>query len=144
MHRSIRRAAVGVAACVIVSTAAGCSTDEEEARNLVECAGIVFPAEMDARWSWSDNAFREATSAAVVDIPADAVGEFRRLSGFSRFEPGVPPSWQPYWRDSGVADVLSVETGNEHSIDEYRDPRRYVVIHDGGGETRRIFVRTDC
>ncbi|WP_048832481.1 hypothetical protein [Nocardia cyriacigeorgica] len=53
-------------------------------------AGVVFPDEIDVLWTWTDNAFREASSAVVVDIPADSVGEFARLSGLSRFGPGVP------------------------------------------------------
>ncbi|MEV0332388.1 hypothetical protein [Nocardia sp. NPDC050717] len=41
-------------------------------------------------------------------------------------------------------DLLTPDAGNEHSVEGYRDPRRYVVIHDGGDGNRRVFIHADC
>lgn len=112
--------------------------------HLSECADITFPEGGDVVWYESDRGFRVSTSVAVVDIPAGSVDEFKQRSGFTQFDPGVPSTWKSYWDSTGMADLLSTAAGNEHSVEGYRDPRRYVVIHDGGGETRRIFVRTNC
>jgi hypothetical protein len=82
---------------------------------------------------------------AVVDIPFGSVGEFKQRSGLAQFDPGVP-WWKSYWDATGMTDLLSTDSGNEHSVIENRDidELRFVIIHDGGGETRRVFVRTNC
>ncbi|MGW5917672.1 hypothetical protein ACWFPY_01655 [Nocardia fluminea] len=95
-------------------------------------------------WYQHDTRFRESTSVAVVDIPSESVAEFKRLSGFAQFAPGVPTPWKSYWVATGMNDLLTTDAGNEHSVEGYRDPRRYVVLHDGGDAKRRIFVHTDC
>ncbi|MFF2082615.1 hypothetical protein ACFVVM_02520 [Nocardia sp. NPDC058176] len=111
--------------------------------HLATCADIVFPEGADVVWFEHESRFRESTSVAVVDIPIGSVDEFERRSGFGEFAPGVPPSWK-YWGATGLDDPLATEIGNEHSVEGYRDPRRYVVIHDGGDATRRVFVHADC
>lgn len=104
---------------------------------------MVFPEGAEVVWYEHESRFRESTSVAVVDIPVEAVEEFIRGSGFGEFGPGVPVYWR-YWEVTGLAGPLAVEVGNEHSVEGYRDPRRYVVIHDGGADTRRLFVHADC
>lgn len=38
--------------------------------------------------------------------------------------------------------MSGTDTGNEHAVEGHRDPRRYVVIHNGG-ETRKDLVDAD-
>ncbi|MFD4351498.1 hypothetical protein ACFWPX_03015 [Nocardia sp. NPDC058518] len=81
---------------------------------------------------------------AVVDIPRSSVDDFKQRSEFAPFAPGVPQLWKSYWDATGMVDLLASNTANEHSAKDNRAPRRYAVIHDGGGETLRIFVRANC
>ncbi|MFD4443549.1 hypothetical protein ACFWPK_27605 [Nocardia sp. NPDC058519] len=144
-HFSGKSVARYTAACMIAVGIGGCSADPgDEISHLSTCAEISFPEDADVVWYQHDTRFRESTSAAVVDIPIGSFGEFKRLSGFAEFAPGAPSSWKPYWAATGMNDPLTTDAGNEHSVEGYRDPRRYVVIHDGGNEKLRIFVHTDC
>lgn len=131
--------AVCAAAAFVV---AGCAEDGDGLAHLAECADLAFPEGAEVVRYESDAGFRVASSVAVVDIPADAVAEFARSSGLPRFEPGVPASWLSYWSGPGEAEMLA-GPGNEHGVEGYRDPRRYVVVHDNGG-TARVFVRAEC
>ncbi|MFD6393643.1 hypothetical protein [Nocardia sp. NPDC060259] len=134
-----------VATCIIVVGIGGCSADPADGlSHLSTCANIFFPENVEVVWYEHDTRFRESTSVAVVDIPIGSVSEFKQRSGFAEFAPGVPASWKSYWDATGMGDLLTTDAGNEHSVEGYRDPRRYVVIHDDGDEKRRIFVHTDC
>ncbi|WP_406270839.1 hypothetical protein OH799_29550 [Nocardia sp. NBC_00881] len=119
------------------------SIEADEIRHL-ECADVTFPEGADLVWYESKGVFA-STSVAVVDIPFGSVGEFKQRSGLAQFDPGVP-WWKSYWDATGMTDLLSTDTGNEHSVIENRDidQLRFVIIHDGGGETRRVFVHTNC
>lgn len=112
--------------------------------HLSTCANVSFPEDANVVWYQHDTRFRESTSVAVVDIPIGSVDDFKQRSGLAQFAPGVPPSWRSYWEATGMNDLLTTDAGNEHSVEGYRDPRRYVVIHDGGDKIKRIFVNTDC
>lgn len=145
MRYSRKSVALYIAACAIAVGMGGCSADQEDGlSHLSTCANISFPEDADVVWYQHDTRFRESTSVAVVDIPIGSVDEFKQRSGFAEFAPGVPSSWKSYWDTTGMNDLLTTDAGNEHSVEGYRDPRRYVVIHDAGDEKRRIFVHTDC
>jgi hypothetical protein len=120
------------------------SIEADEIRHLA-CGGVTFPEGADLVWYESERIGFSWTSVAVVDIPFGSVGEFKQRSGLAQFDPGVP-WWKSYWDATGMTDLLSTDTGNEHSVIENRDidELRFVIIHDGGGETRRVFVRTNC
>lgn len=134
-----------ISACAMSVVVGGCSSDPgDDLGHLSKCANVAFPAGADVVWYEHDSGFRESTTVAVVDIPAGSVDEFKRQSDFAKFAPGVPSSWRSYWAATRMNDLLSTDTGNEHSVEDYRDPRRYVVIHNSGGETRKVFVHTDC
>ncbi|MFE6924836.1 hypothetical protein ACFVAV_27690 [Nocardia sp. NPDC057663] len=134
-----------ITACTISAGVGGCSSNQEQQiSHLSQCANIAFPEGADVVWYEHDTRFRESTSVAVVDIPNGSIDDFKQRSGFAEFAPGVPLSWKSYWDTTQLNDPLTTDAGNEHSIEGYRDPRRYVVIHDGGGETRRVFIHTDC
>ncbi|MFD4434120.1 hypothetical protein [Nocardia sp. NPDC058497] len=140
---AVRSLGICISACVMSVGGGGCADQPEQMGHLSKCANVTFPPGADVVWYEHDNRFRESTSVAVVDIPSGSVGEFKQRSGFAEFAPGVPSTWKSYWDATGMNDLLMTDAGNEHSIEGYRDPRRYVVIHDGG-ETRRVFVHTDC
>lgn len=134
-----------VAACAVTVGIGGCSADQgEEVNHLSACAGLPLPDGANVAWYQHDSRFRESTSVAVVDLPIGSVDEFKRRSGFAEFAPGVPSSWKTYWEATGMNDFLTSDVGNEHSVEGYRDPRRYVVIHDGGDGKRRVFIHADC
>lgn len=144
-HFRGKAAALFIAACTTLVGTGGCSADHgDETAHLSTCANISFPEDADVVWYQHDTHFRESTSVAVVDIPIGSVDAFKQRSGFAEFAPGVPASWKSYWAATGMSDLLMTDAGNEHSVEGYRDPRRYVVIHDSGDEKRRIFVHTDC
>ncbi|MFC8383539.1 hypothetical protein [Nocardia sp. NPDC057272] len=137
--------ALYIAACAIATGIGGCSTDQEyKLSHLSACANLSFPEGADVVWYQHDSQFRESTSVAVVDIPIESVSEFKHRSGFAEFAPGVPSSWKSDWTATGMNDLLMTAAANEQSVEGYRDPRRYVVIHDSGDKARRIFVHTDC
>ncbi|MFD3747986.1 hypothetical protein [Nocardia sp. NPDC058633] len=137
--------ALFIVACTALVGIGGCSADkEDEMSHLSTCADLSFPEDANIAWYQHDTRFRESTSIAVVDIPTGSVSEFKQRSGFAEFAPGVPSPWKPYWEATGMSDLLTSDAGNEHSVEGYRDPRRYVVIHDGGDKTSRVFVHTDC
>lgn len=144
-HFSGKAAGLLIAACTTFVGIGGCSADQgDETAHLSTCANISFPEDAEVVWYQHDTRFRESTSVAVVDISIGSVDAFKQRSGFAEFAAGVPSSWKSYWAATGMNDPLMTDAGNEHSVEGYRDPRRYVVIHDSGDDKRRIFVHTDC
>lgn len=85
--------------------------------------------------------FNDQISTAVIETPADKIAEFRRESALERLVPGVPGSWKRYWSD---ADQLGPSTGDEHSDEPNRADARWVVVHDLGTGTNRVFLRAAC
>ncbi|NKX91348.1 hypothetical protein [Nocardia coubleae] len=144
----MKRAAWTLYLCISAGSIAiatgGCSQEAEGLRNMSECSGVVFPDGAKTIWFDHDGGFNVSNTVAVIDIPLDTVEEFKQRSGFAPFAPGVPKSWRSYWEATGMVDQLASATENEHSAKDNREPRRYVVIHDGGGDTRRVFVRANC
>ena len=143
-HAITRVLGLCVSVCATTIALSGCSQEAEGLRNMSECSGVIFPEGSNTVWFDRDGGFNTWTSVAVVDIPRSSVDEFKQRSGFAPFAPGVPSSWKSYWDATGMVDALANNAVNEHSAKDDREPRRYVVIHDSGGETRRLFVRANC
>ncbi|MEV0246305.1 hypothetical protein AB0H76_06950 [Nocardia sp. NPDC050712] len=129
---------------VLLSLVGGCADESGDLNSLSECAEIFLPDEVESVYFKQDEIFRGQTSVAVVDMRASDVDAFKSRSGFVQFSPGVPADWKPYWQDTGVVDLLAADAGNEHLVEGYHDPRRWVVIHDSGGDSRRVFIRAAC
>lgn len=140
-----KSASLLLTSCVVAVGIGGCSAGQDgEVSHLSTCASLPLPDGAEVVWYQHDSRFRASTSVAVIELPVGSVDEFKRRSGFAEFAPGVPPSWKTYWETTGMNDPLATDGGNEHSVEGYRDPRRYVVIHDGGDGNRRVFIHADC
>jgi len=105
------------------------------------CGELVFPAGTELREYTEQGFFNDQVSTAVVDIPSADIALFKRESALDRFEPGVPTYWNLYWSD---ADPLDSSTGSEHSDEPGPAATRWVVIHDLGTGTNRVFLRAAC
>ncbi|WP_406232118.1 hypothetical protein [Nocardia sp. NBC_01009] len=136
---------VGVLACLVVSLVAGCSGDTSSHLSIVaDCGKLVFPDDVELVWYHREVMFGDQMTDAVVDIPAGEVEEFKKRSGMDKFDAGVPPGWREAWEDSGQAQLLMENAGNEHLVELNKSPTRWVVIHTGGNESRRVFIRSGC
>ena len=143
-NMQIRRfGAVGV--CLLFVSASACEAAPSTIlKSVSNCGRLSIPADAKLISHLDDSHFRAQTWEAVVDMSAAEVSEFESRSGLGVFESGVPPDWrQKYWKDVGNSAVLQQDTGNEHSP-RPGYPSRWVVVHNSGGDTRRVFIRTEC
>ncbi len=86
----------------------------------------------------------ESTTETVVDIPASSVDEFKRQSGVAEFAPGRSVIVELLLGRDRRGHLLSTDTETSTRSKGYRDLRRKVVIHNHGGETRKVFVHGGC
>ncbi|MET9214838.1 MULTISPECIES: hypothetical protein [unclassified Nocardia] len=136
-HTTLRIVALGS----ILAFIAGCSSDKADLRSMAACGKLVFPAGTELREYREESFFTDRIATAIIEMHSDKIAEFKRESALDRFEPNVPDSWKQYWSD---ADTLGSSTGNEHSVEPNRADARWVVIHDLGTGTHRVFLRAAC
>ncbi|MFD6464132.1 hypothetical protein, partial [Streptomyces roseolus] len=85
---------MGIGAALASVTA--CADDTADLDHL-SCAGLAFPEDTQLVSYQADENFRDQTTVAVVDVPAASIDAFKQQSGLTRFDPGVPPQWKPFW-----------------------------------------------
>lgn len=145
IRRQCRGARIVVFVGVLFALVAGCGSDDsEDLDNMADCGNFVFPDDVKLVWYHQKLMFGDELTNAVVDIPVGEIEEFKQRSGLEKFEPGVPRRWRESWEDSGQAQLLANDTGNEHLVELNRSPTRWVVIHDTDSTPRRVFLTAGC
>ncbi|WP_153411213.1 hypothetical protein [Nocardia macrotermitis] len=131
--------------CLSFISVAGCGAAPPAIlKNVSTCGSLSIPTDAHLISHYADSHFRYQTVEAVVDMPASEVGEFKSRSELGDFGNGVPANWRTkYWQNIGDSSLLEQDAGNEHSP-EPQYPARWVVVHNGGGDTRRVFIRAEC
>ncbi|WP_157128789.1 hypothetical protein [Nocardia amamiensis] len=129
----------------------GCGTSDSDALDDIgKCGNIHFPNSASVVAHHREDLFGgDRVAEVVVDLPRGELDSFKTLSHLGQFEAGAVPSyWKEfYWqnmRDSGVADALQQDAKNEYFKESDGNSGRWLVVHDLGADTTRIFARGSC
>ncbi|MQY21790.1 hypothetical protein [Nocardia macrotermitis] len=131
--------------CLLVVSLIGCEASPSAIlKSVSTCGRFAIPGTAKLISHIDDSHFRSQTWEVVVDMPVGELSEFESRSELGSFEPGVPADWrQKYWRGLEESSVLQQNSGNEHSPPPGY-PARWVVVHNSGENTRRVFIRAEC